>query len=138
MSASESSSGSELEESEGASTGKRGLPSCPGGRDHLTVRGDRDSQSSSELSGDDREGNGDLSTSGVGSPSSSVIVAQPPRGSGNDSSLQEVVLTGSEALDVLDQVSERGRREIIKLCPFLIMYNNVYRPNRGMYFMCLT
>ena len=111
MSASESSSSSELEESGGASTGKRGLPSSPGGRDHLTVRGDRDSQSSSEQSGDDREGNGDLSTSGVGSPSSSVIVAQPPRGSGNDSSLQEIVLTGSEALDVLDQVSESERRE---------------------------
>ena len=103
---SSSSGGSDLDDSDGASTGKRGLPSSPGARDLLTIRGAGDgSQSSSELSDHGQEGNGQEGTSGeVGSASSSVIVAQPPRGSGNDSSLQEIVLTGSEALDVLDQV----------------------------------
>ena len=94
MSGSSSSSEVDVESGEG-STGKRGLPKS---------RGDRVSRSSSDPSGcgnDLDEGKG----SGEGSASSSVIVALPPSGSGKDSSLQEVVLTGSEALDVLDQVS---------------------------------
>ena len=72
------------------------LPSSPG------------PHSDSDLSGDGRKdrGGGDqgLSTGGEGSSTSVVMVAQPPHGSGKEAGLREIALTGSEALDVLDQV----------------------------------
>ena len=111
MSLSTSNSSSELDSESGEdSTGRRGLPSAPSGgaRERLMSRGDRASCSGTELSsdGEGAEGDGDgRKVSGEGSSRSSIIVALPPNGSGKDSSLPEVVLTGSEALDLLDRVS---------------------------------
>lgn len=110
MSISTSNSSSELDSESGEdSTGRRGLPSAPSGgaRERLTSREDRASCSGTELSSDGEGAEGDHDggkLSGGGSSRSSVIVALPPNGSGKDSSLPEVVLTGSEALDVLDRV----------------------------------
>ena len=87
--------------SDSGATGKEcELPSSPGPR--LT----QGTQSGSDLSRDgakDGRDDGALpSTSSEGS--STVMVAVPPRGSGKKAGLQEIALTGSEALDVLDQV----------------------------------
>ena len=77
-----------------------GLPSSPGPR--LT----QGTQSGSDLSRDGaKDGRGDGGFVSTGSEgSSTVMVAVPPRGSGKEAGLQEIALTGSEALDVLDQV----------------------------------
>jgi hypothetical protein len=73
------------------------LPSSPG--PGLT----QDSRSGSDDMKDGRH-EGEFVSSGSGKGSSTVMVAQPPRGSGKEAGLQEIALTGSEALDVLDQV----------------------------------
>ena len=90
------------------------LPSSPGPR--LT----QDTQSGSDLSRDEvRDGrdDGGFVSTGSGEGSSAVMVAQPPRGSGKDAGagLQEIALTGSEALDVLDQVCLLGVCEIMPI-----------------------
>lgn len=111
MSVSDFDSSSDVDGESGEdSTGRRGLLSAPSGgaRERLTSRGNPASSSGTELSSDGEGAEGDGGggkVSGEGSSRSSVIVALPPNGSGKDSLLPEVVLTGSEALDVLDQVS---------------------------------
>ena len=97
-----SGSSSDSEPYDSGATGKGGeLTSSPGPR--LT----HDTKSGSDLSRDEvrdgRDDGGFIST-GSGEGSSAVMVAQPPRGSGKEAGLQEIALTGSEALDVLDQV----------------------------------
>ena len=100
MSDSSRSSDGEPYDSDGTGKGCE-LPSSPGPR--LT----HDTQSGSDLSRDgakDGRDEGEFVSSGSGEGSSTVMVAQPPRGSGKEAGLQEIALTGSEALDALDQV----------------------------------
>ena len=81
--------------------GEGGLTSSPA---HHLTSGDRESV---ELSGGGiEEGKG--GSSDDGSVSSSVVVAQPPRGSAKERGLPEIALTGREALDVLDQVLKQS------------------------------
>ena len=102
-----SDSSSDSEPYDSGATGKGcELPSSPGPR--LT----QGTQSGSDLSRDgmkDGHDDGEFVSTGSGEGSSAVMVAQPPRGSGKEAGLQEIALTGSEALDVLDQVRERER-----------------------------
>ena len=96
-----SDSSSDGEPYDSGATGKEcELPTSPNPR--LT----HSTQSGSELSGngvkDGRDGGG--SGSGGEGSSTVIMVAQPPRGSGKEAGLREIALTGSEALDVLDQV----------------------------------
>ena len=92
---------SESSSDESLATGKDGgIPSC---YPQLT----QGVTSDSDLSGDGLKhggGEGQRLSTGEGSSVSVVMVAQPPRGSGKESGLQEIALTGSEALDVLDRV----------------------------------
>ena len=110
-----SDSSSDSEPYDSGATGKGcELPSSPGPR--LT----QDTQSGSDLSRggakDGRDDEGEFVSSGSGKGSSTVMIAQPPRGSGKEAGLQEIALTGSEALDALDQVYKFTKIMTILLC----------------------
>ena len=82
------------------------LPSSPDPRLTHGTNSDSDISGSGLLK--DGAGGGQGSSSCDGSTGqTAVMVAQPPRGSGKEAGLQEIALTGSEALDVLDQVSQK-------------------------------
>ena len=109
-----SDSSSDSEPYDSGATGKGWeLPSS------LGLRLTQDTQSGSELSrGGAKDGRDEeeFVTSGSGEGSSTVMVAQPPRGSGKEAGLQEIALTGSEALDALDQVYKFTKIMTILLC----------------------